>query len=133
MVKRIINIGRENIHSAGKLSDYNVLLLSKLLTRPDVIKQGETDNFLAEMTRDFENFKNDADKMHHVAGILQTLVQIFKIGHRDDFLSKIDILFDPILKGEIKNKFMAKSTIFRKNRAKLAQRIGCIFLKPRVA
>ena len=28
---------------------------------------------------------------------------------------------------------MAKSTIMRKNRVKLAQRIGCIFLKPKVA
>ncbi len=27
---------------------------------------------------------------------------------------------------------MAKSTIIRKNRVKLAQRIGCIYLKPRI-
>ena len=48
------------------------------------------------------------------------MVEIFKIGHRDDLLSKVDIVFDPILKSEIKNKFMKKSTVFRKNRAKLA-------------
>ena len=70
--------------------------------------------------------------MFKVSGILQTLVEVFKIGHRDDFLSKIEIVFEPILKSEVKNKFMAKSTIIRKNRVKLAQRIGCIFLKPRV-
>lgn len=46
---------------------------------------------------------------------------------------RINTVFDPILKGEVKNKFMAKSTILRKLRAKLAQRIGCIFLKPKVA
>lgn len=71
--------------------------------------------------------------MFRVSGILQTLVEIFKIGHREDFLGMIDILFEPILQSEVENKFMAKSTIIRKNRVKLAQRIGCIFLKPRVA
>ena len=59
--------------------------------------------------------------MFKVSGILQTLVEVFKIGHRDDFLSKIEIVFEPILKSEVKNKFMAKSTIIRKNRVKLAQ------------
>ena len=38
LVKRIINICRENFNSAGKLRDYSAVLLSKLLTRPDVIK-----------------------------------------------------------------------------------------------
>ena len=59
-----------------------------------------------------------------VTGILQTLVEIFKVGHREDLLSRIDSVFDPILKTEIKNKFMQKSTIIRKFKVKLAQRIG---------
>ena len=82
---------------SGKLRDYNAVLLSKLLTRPDVIKQGETDAFLKELAQNFLDFKDDSDKMFHISGILATLVETFKIGHRDDFLSKIDILFSPIL------------------------------------
>ena len=97
LVKRIINIGKEHIYDTGKLRDYNAVLLSKLLTRPDVIKLGETDLFLKEMAEDFMKYKEDSNKMFHVSGILQTLVEVFKIGHRDDFLSKIDILFEPIL------------------------------------
>jgi hypothetical protein len=58
--------------------------------------------------------------MFKVSGILQTLVEVFKIGHRDDFLSRIQIVFESILKSDVKNKFMAKSTIIRKNRVKLA-------------
>jgi hypothetical protein len=71
--------------------------------------------------------------MHRCTGILQALVEVFKVGHREDFLDKIDILFDPILQTEIKNKFMKKSTNLRKFKVKLAQRIGCIFLKPKIA
>jgi len=71
--------------------------------------------------------------MFTVSGILQTLVEIFKIGHREDFLSMIDIVFDSVIKSTITNKFMAKSSVIRKNTVKLAQRLGCIFLKPRVA
>jgi hypothetical protein len=71
--------------------------------------------------------------MFLVSGILQTLTETFKIGHREDMLKRVDTVFDPILKGEVKNKFMSKSTNLRMFKVKLAQRIGCIFLKPKVA
>ena len=38
LVKRIINIGAEHISHSGKLREYCAILLSKVLTRPDVIK-----------------------------------------------------------------------------------------------
>lgn len=85
------------------------------------------------MAANFEEYKEETDKMFAVTGILQTLVEVFKIGHREDFLDLVGIVFDSIIKCEIKNKFMAMSTIIRKHRVKLAQRIGCIFLKPRIA
>jgi hypothetical protein len=62
--------------------------------------------------------------MFMVSGILLTLVEIFKTGHREDLIKRVDTVFDPILKTEVKNKFMNKSTILRKQRVKLAQRIG---------
>ncbi len=58
--------------------------------------------------------------MFMVAGILQTLVEIFKVGHREDLLARVNTVFDPILKSEVKNKFMNKSTILRKHRTQLA-------------
>jgi tubulin-specific chaperone D len=70
--------------------------------------------------------------MFQVSGILQTLTEVFKIGHRIDLLPRVDTVFDPILKSEVKGKFMAKSTNLRKYKVQLAQRIGCIFLKPKV-
>jgi hypothetical protein len=85
------------------------------------------------MANQYLDFKENTEKMFAVTGIMQTAVEVFKIGHREDFLDLIGIIFEPIIQSEIKNKFMAASTIIRKNRVKLAQRIGCIFLKPRVA
>lgn len=70
--------------------------------------------------------------MFAVSGILQTLTEILKAGHREDLLPRVDIIFDPILKSEIKNKFMARSTNLRKYRVQIAQRIGLVFLKPKV-
>ena len=50
LVKRIINICKNHIANSGKIREATTVLLSKLLTRPDVIKLGETDymlNYLA--------------------------------------------------------------------------------------
>lgn len=38
LVKRIINLGYENVQNTGKLRDYTAILFSKLLSRPDVLK-----------------------------------------------------------------------------------------------
>lgn len=66
-------------------------------------------------------------------GIMQTLVEVFKTGHRDDLITRVKFLFEPILKSTSTNKFMQKSSNLKKAKVNLAQRIGCIFLKPKVA
>lgn len=119
--------------NSGKIREATAVLLAKLLTRPDVIKSGETDFFLNYLAVEYQQTKDDAAQMFLVSGILQTLTEIFKVGHRQDLLPRVDTVFDPILRTEVKNKFMAKSTNLRKYKVQLAQRIGCIFLKPKVA
>ncbi len=70
--------------------------------------------------------------MFLLSGIITAIVELFKTGHRDDFISRVDTVFDPIVKAQSKNKFMNSSTILKKNKVQLAQRIGLIYLKPRV-
>jgi hypothetical protein len=53
LVKRIINIGRSYIDNAGKIRDGSAVLLSKLITRPDVVKSGELDTFLQGITEQY--------------------------------------------------------------------------------
>jgi len=65
-----------------------------LLTRPDVIKAGETDRILKDLAKSYNECKEDTQQMFRVAGIFQTLVEIFKIGHREDFLPRIDLIFE---------------------------------------
>lgn len=43
LIKRIINIGRNNMAHSGPIREATAVLLSKLMTRPDVVKSGETD------------------------------------------------------------------------------------------
>ena len=54
LVKRIINIGTELIRGSGKLKEAASVMLAKLLTRPDVIKIGETDTLLKSYTEIYE-------------------------------------------------------------------------------
>jgi len=58
--------------------------------------------------------------MFSASGILSTLTEILKAGHREDLLPRVDIIFDPILKTEIKNKFMSRSSNLRKYRVQIA-------------
>jgi len=49
-------------------------LLSKLITRPDVVKSGELDTFLEEMTLQFVEAQDNARAIYIAQGVLQTLV-----------------------------------------------------------
>ena len=108
-------------------------MLSKLITRPDVVKIGETDQLLESLSVQYAADCNETGKLIGCSGILQTLVEIFKTGHRDDLISRVKVVYDNVLNNEITNAFMLKSSFIKKARVNLAQRIGCIFLRPKVA
>jgi hypothetical protein len=46
LVKRMINICKNYLSNSGKIREATAVLLAKLLTRPDVVKAGETDLML---------------------------------------------------------------------------------------
>jgi len=48
------------------------------------------------------------------------LVQTFKQGHRNDLLDKIDLIFGAIFQTEITSKYVAKSTVLKKQKVQLA-------------
>jgi len=128
----MINICKNYLTNTGKIREGTAVLLAKLLTRPDVVKAGETDLVLKFLAESYVQGKDDSTQMFFVSGILQTLTEILKAGHRSDLLSRVDTIFDPLLKSDIKNKFMAQSTNLRKYKVQIAQRIGLVFLKPKV-
>ena len=132
LVKRMINICKNYLTNTGKVREGTAVLLAKLLTRPDVIKAGETDLVLKSLADSYVQGRDDSTQMFFVSGILQTLTEILKSGHRSDLLSRVEMIFDPLLKSDIKNKFMAKSSNLRKYKVQIAQRIGLVFLKPKI-
>lgn len=132
LVKRMINICKNYLTNTGKVREGTAVLLAKLLTRPDVIKAGETDLVLKSLADSYVQGRDDSTQMFFVSGILQTLTEILKSGHRSDLLSRVEMIFDPLLKTDIKNKFMAKSSNLRKYKVQIAQRIGLVFLKPKI-
>ena len=93
---------------------------AKLLTRPDVIKLGELDSMLKELSDMFVADCNKNEKLNHVTGAVKTVVEILKTGHRDDLLSRCDNVFNAILKTEITNTLSKKSVFLKKARVNLA-------------
>jgi hypothetical protein len=63
LVKRIINLGKTWIDSAGKLRDAAAVMLSKLITRPDVVRAGETDLLLSELALTYAKDCNETGKL----------------------------------------------------------------------
>ena len=84
--------------SATKTRDGASIMLAKLITRPDVVKSGETSKFLEKLVSEFSEVKDDANNIYFVTGVMQTLVETFKTGHRDDLLPCVDAVFEPVLK-----------------------------------
>ena len=73
------------------------------------------------MASEYATGLDDAKRPFAATGILQTLVEIFKTGHRDDLLSRVDLVFDPVLKTEQKKtRKTVKSTLLTKAKANLA-------------
>lgn len=60
MIKRIINISKNCISNTGKIREATAILLAKLLTRPDVVRQGYTDDILNYLSEEFIKHKDDS-------------------------------------------------------------------------
>lgn len=58
--------------------------------------------------------------MNVAQGVLQSLVQVFKTGHRDDLIYRVDKVFNAVLKSTQNNKFMKKSSHLKKGKVNLA-------------
>lgn len=66
MVKRIANIGRVYCSNPGKIRDGTAVMLGNLMSRPDVVKSGETDTFLSQMAIEYDSICNDSKKIFNV-------------------------------------------------------------------
>ena len=130
ILNRILNTILLYLDVSDKSKDAAAYLAAKFLTRPDV-KSVKLCKFIEHAI----SMLNTVDKitmsgMNATIGLLSTLVQIFKYGRREDLLPYAAKVFECVSTLGIMD---IDNTFVRKLTAKLTQRVGLVFLVPKVA
>ncbi|EOA23407.1 hypothetical protein CARUB_v10016587mg [Capsella rubella] len=128
LVLKILGFCKDYLCSAGPMRRISGLLLSKLLTRPDMGKA-----FLSffEWTHEVLSSTEDSVMSHfRLLGVLEALAAIFKTASRNMLLDVLPIVLNDVtVLG--KSNAAAKSSLLRKYLIKLTQRIGLVCLPHR--
>eukprot|EP00111_Clytia_hemisphaerica_P015498 TCONS_00045761-protein len=129
IVNRVINTAKAFLGVSDKSRDAAAYLLSRFLTRPDLkgSKIGDFINWSLECLK-FSNVTTMTG-VNAITGALTTLALIFKHGRRDELLDFAPLVLDTIEECKINE---VQNTLVRKISIKVVQRVGLIFLKPRV-
>ncbi|XP_015869592.3 tubulin-folding cofactor D isoform X1 [Ziziphus jujuba] len=121
LVSKIIGFCKDYLSSAGPMRTIAALLLSRLLTRPDMPKASSS---FVEWTNEVLSSVTD-DVMNHfrVLGAAEALAAIFKAGGRKLLVDIVPIVWNntSLL---MKSSNAARSPLLRKYLMKLTQRIG---------
>lgn len=128
LVLRIIGFCKDYLSVSGRMSTMAGLVLSRLLTRPDMTKAFTsfvdwTHEVMSSVTEDAHNFQ--------LLGAIEALAAIFKAGSRNLLLDVIPIVWNDtsIL---YKSSIAARRPLLRKHLMKLTQRIGLTCLPHRI-
>lgn len=131
MIERILNIGKLYlVTSSDNCQEAASILLSKFITRPDVLKK----HLISFIDWCLINInKSDTGTMGGITmikGCLSAMALIFKQGKRADLLQICSPVLDFVQSSNILD---VKNLVLRKLVVKLTQRIGMTLLKPRLA
>jgi hypothetical protein len=121
LADKMITEARNCLNDAGKVRDGAAVFLARILTRPDMTKH-QLPEFLKWCTQELETSSDPFLK----AGISMTLVNILNFGSRADLLNVLPIISHSILTDKPTNTLLKQLSI------KLIQRVGLVYLKPRV-
>ncbi|KAM1285817.1 hypothetical protein EV1_028362 [Malus domestica] len=128
LVLRIVGLSEDYLSNSGPMRPIAALLLSKLLTRPDMPRAFSS--FVQWSHEVLSSLKNDAINHFRLLGATEALAAIFKVGGRKLLLDVVTIVWvDTLLL--IKSSIAARSPLLRKHLMKLTQRIGLICLPHR--
>ncbi|XP_055382719.1 tubulin-specific chaperone D [Condylostylus longicornis] len=123
-MERIFNLCLKNIENNDTCSSIAAFLCGKYIIRVDV-KELYMKKFFEHVMRE-----NNAETETAKYGQLAAVASILKNGKRDDLLEYIDMLLKWILSCNYKND---SAFLKYKHYIKIIQRIGLVYLKPRVA
>ncbi|XP_057310361.1 tubulin-specific chaperone D-like [Hydractinia symbiolongicarpus] len=129
VLNRVLKSALPYLNVFDKSKDAAAYLTAKFLTRPDVksVKLPEFFNWALDVLPTAD--KSTMIGMHTITGVLATLALIFKHGRREDLLPHASRIFNFVEQLEVLD---IQNTLIRKLAVKLVQRVGLVFLAPRV-
>ncbi|XP_074263177.1 tubulin-folding cofactor D [Silene latifolia] len=128
LVLRILTFCKDYLSSAGPMRTISGLLLSKLLTRPDMSKA-----FTSFIEWTHEVFSSSSDNVldqFRLLGAVEALAAIFKAGSRKILIDVVPIIWSDV-SALMKSNASGRSPLLRKYLVKLSQRIGLVCLPHR--
>ncbi|KAM3128124.1 hypothetical protein pb186bvf_019770 [Paramecium bursaria] len=126
IIAQLLNLGVIYLRSSTKLRNMGALYLSKLFSRSDVLKTQLLNEFLSWSVKQVQ-IQDNILNTFYVTGILETLVEVLKTGQREELKQHLNILL-PLLT----EKQKITGTLINLFLTKLTQRIGLVYLRPRV-
>ncbi|KAF4384712.1 hypothetical protein F8388_004019 [Cannabis sativa] len=129
LVLKIIGFSKDYLANAGPMRSISALVLSKLLTRPDMPKAFSS--FVDWTHEVLSSVVDDAMDHFRLLGVVEALTAIFKSGGRNLLLDVVAKVWDDTAL-LIKSSYAARSPLLRKYLMKLTQRIGFICLPHRI-
>ncbi|KAJ4980759.1 hypothetical protein NE237_031596 [Protea cynaroides] len=125
---KILGFSKDYLSNAGPMRSIAGLLLSRLLTRPDMPKAFTS--FIEWAHKILSSVTDDVVDHFRLLGVVDALAAIFKAGGRKFLLELVPIVWNDtsIL---IKSNAATRSPLLRKFLVKLTQRIGLTCLPPR--
>ncbi|XP_009628692.1 tubulin-folding cofactor D isoform X2 [Nicotiana tomentosiformis] len=128
LVLRILEFSKDFLSSAGPMRTIAGLLLSRLLTRPDMTKAFTS---FVDWTHEVMTcLSNDVVNHFRLLGAVEALSAIFKNGSPKVLLSVVPGVWNDT-SALLKSNTASRSPLLRKYLVKLTQRVGMICLPPR--
>lgn len=130
IVKEILAICESVMHEPGAVRDYGCILLSKLLSRPDLVV--EMKNFMAESQASLSEMSSWSDvHIFRSISIVKSVGWAFKHCQRELIIQAAKDIW-PVVIPLSKSEPAEKNPLLRRLLIKLSQRIGISLLAPRI-
>ncbi|XP_021756292.1 tubulin-folding cofactor D-like [Chenopodium quinoa] len=128
LVLRILEFCKDYLSNAGPMRTISGLLLSRLLTRPDMLKAFIS---FTEWTHEVLSLSSDNVMDHfRLLGAVEALAAVLKAGSRKVLLDVVPIVWNDV-SALMKSSVAGRSPLLRKYLVKLTQRIGLVCLPHR--
>ncbi|GAB2272008.1 hypothetical protein Dimus_006833 [Dionaea muscipula] len=128
LVLRVLGFCKDYLSSAGPMRSITCLLLSRFLTRPDMLNVFTS--FIQWTQEVFSSSSNNVVDHFRLLGAVEALAAIFKTGSRKVLLDVVPVVWNGALT-LMKSNMASRSPLLRKYLVKLSQRIGLVCLPHR--